>query len=253
MNKKINPDTAEILGAFIGDGWIEKSKCSIYITGDRIEDREYYDQFLAPLFSKVFCEVQPKEFLYWKVYGIGCHKKQIIQKCKDLGFQSGRKSLIAKIPTLFIDSNNPEVKKAVLRGIFDADGSIWFDKSRAKTSVAWKKKFHYIPIVEITSCSENLMEQIRTLILGLGIESKLRLKSKAGRRSNRNRHDSFSVKIQKIDHVKKWFQIIGSSNPRHQTRYAVWEMFGFLPPGTNINQRKMMLKGNLDQKSFYEK
>jgi len=52
--------------------------------------------------------------------------------------------------------------------------------------------------------------------------------------------------------IKRWFAIIGSSNPRHQTRHLVWKQFGFLPPRTNINQRKEMLNGKLDPNSFYE-
>ena len=61
MKKKMNVEIAEILGAFIGDGWIESSLNSIYITGDKIEDKDYYDNFLAPIFSKNFVDIKPKE------------------------------------------------------------------------------------------------------------------------------------------------------------------------------------------------
>ncbi len=251
MNTKINPEVAEILGAFIGDGWLESSLGAIYITGDKTEDKEYYDAFLGPLFSEHFSPVTPQQFPYWNVYGIGSSKKIAIEKCLSLGFQPGSKALVAKMPDFIMKTQNVEVKKAILRGIFDADGCIWFDRSRAKTSNEWKRKYHYIPIIEISSCSQNLLQQMKEILTTFGIESLIILKSKAGRKFNRNRHDSFSLKIRKIDHVKKWFSIIGSSNSRHQTRYAVWKKFGFLPPRTNINQRKQILAGKLDPKSFY--
>jgi hypothetical protein len=100
-------------------------------------------------------------------------------------------------------------------------------------------------------CSKVLLDQIQETILKFGIDSKLRLGTKKGRVANRNVNDCYVLRIQKIEHVKKWFNIIGSSNPRHQTRYAVWQKFGFLPPRTNINQRKAILEGELDPHSFY--
>ncbi len=48
-----NPEIAEILGAFIGDGWIESKGTGLYITGSPTEDKEYYDNFLALLFEQI--------------------------------------------------------------------------------------------------------------------------------------------------------------------------------------------------------
>jgi hypothetical protein len=251
MNQKMNAEIAEILGAFIGDGWIESKANAFYITGDRLEDKDYYDYFLAPLFSKWFCEVKPKEFSYWNVYGINCYKKSIVENCLKLGFQSGLKALSAKIPKEIMNSKDIKIKKAVLRGIFDADGSFWCEKSRAKTSVEWKRTHHYHPEFQIGSCSKELLEQIELLFKEFEIKSKMVLKNKAGIKCNRNIHNYYALRIRRIKDIERWFEVIGSSNPRHQTRYAVWKKFGFLPAGTNINQRKEMLIGNLDPQSFY--
>jgi len=178
MNQKISVGTAEILGAFIGDGWIETSLNGFYITGDRIEDKDYYDTFLAPLFSEEFSSITPKEFSYWKVYGIGCYRREIIRKCVDLGFQTGKKSLVAKIPDYVMNYNDNNVTKALLRGIFDADGSFWCERSRAKTSIIWKRKHHYHPEMQIGSCSKTLLEQIKILLEKLNIHSKIVMKAK---------------------------------------------------------------------------
>ena len=118
-NSLNNPDVVEVLGAFIGDGWIETDKDALYITGSPTEDKEYYDEFLAPLFSKYFAPVEPKSFPYWKVYGIVTYKKGIVKRALNLGFQAGHKSTIAKIPDEIVESEDIEVVKAVLRGMFD--------------------------------------------------------------------------------------------------------------------------------------
>jgi len=251
MNQKIDAGTAEILGAFIGDGWLEKSMGSLYITGNPTEDKEYYDLFLGPLFCKIFSKVEPKKFSYWGVYGISCHKRQVLQRCLALGFQSGTKSLTVQIPQEIINSNEPEVIKAILRGIFDADGSFWCEKSRSKYSVEWKRTYHQHPEFQIGSCSKKLLEQIKKLLDEFNIESKVVLRARAGRRNNRNVSNFYGLRIRKKSHIEKWFAIIGSNNPRNQTRYQVWKKYGFLPPRTSISQRREMLLGNLDPKNLY--
>jgi hypothetical protein len=49
-----NPEIAEILGTFIGDGWIESDKDALYVTGNPTEDKDYYDKLLRSLILKTF-------------------------------------------------------------------------------------------------------------------------------------------------------------------------------------------------------
>jgi len=145
------------------------------------------------------------------------------------------------------------VIKAILRGIFDTDGCFGCGKSRAKTSVEWKRTYHYIPQITITSCSRILLTQSLTLLDKLSIRAKIRPKNIKGFRSNRNVNNSYVLEVRRFNDVQKWFDIIGTNNPRHQTRYLVWRRYGFLPPRTNITQRKAILAGELDPYSFYIK
>ena len=252
MNKKLkeedlvnNPEVAEILGAFIGDGWIESDKDALYITGSLTEDKDYYDNYLASLFSKYFAPVNPRKFLYWKVYGIATYKKEAINKAINLGFQVGPKSLVAEVPKEFLCSNNKEVINAVLRGIFDTDGSFWCERSRAKTSSEWKRKHNYHPELRITSCSKKLLEQIQFLLVKIGIDSGIMQKSVKSFKCGRNVNDSYALNIRKIEEIEKFFKIVKTNNPRHKTRYHVWKRLGHLPPNTSLKERKEMLKNSL--------
>jgi hypothetical protein len=240
MSKKINSEVAEILGAFIGDGWIESRQRGLYIMGSPTEDKDYYDKFLAPLFLKNFLQIEPKAFPYWSVYGIAIYKKKIIKQAIDLGFQVGPKSLVAEIPK-YVMCSNKSIIKSILRGIFDTDGSFWCDKSRAKTSVKWKRTYNYIPQIRIASCSKKLVNQIKILLDDLKIISEVKYKNKKGFKCNRNIHDSYSLDIRKKSEVEKWFKLIGTNNPRHQTRYDVWKKLGYLPIRTTIDGRKKIL------------
>lgn len=89
------------------------------------------------------------------------------------------------------------------------------------------------------------------MLANLGIGSKLSIHQKAGYVHYRTVQDSYQLRIRKLDQVIKWFDVIGSSNPRHQTKYEVWKKFGFLPPRTSIIERKAMLCGQLDPYSWY--
>ena len=215
---KLDVRTAEILGAFIGDGWIQSNKRAFYILGDRTEDRAYYDNYLGPMFKEVFGEINVKEFQSWKVYGLASYKKVIIEKCLELGFQSGKKALTVKIPDYIMDSS-PEVKIALMRGIFDTDGSFWCERSRAKTSQEWKRNYPYHPMFQITSCSEKLLYQLATMLDDLGIHASIRCIRLKGVKCRRNVNNAYSLRINKIGHIRKWFEIIGTSNPRHKTKY----------------------------------
>lgn len=95
-----------------------------------------------------------------------------------------------------------------------------------------------------------MIEQVKTLLDKFNIYSQIKLK-KAGFRNNRNCNNAYLLQIRRINEIKKWFEIIGSSNPRHLTRYFVWKKFGFLPPYTNINERKDMLNGKIDPYNYY--
>ncbi|MFC1768939.1 LAGLIDADG family homing endonuclease [Nanoarchaeota archaeon] len=240
LTKKVVPDIAEILGAFIGDGWIEKDLDGFYITGSPTEDRQYYDNHLSKLFSKYFTHVQPKEFTSWGVYGIYTYRREVIKKAINLGFQIGHKSLSVKIPEYLLN-NTPEVTTSLIRGIFDTDGSFFCDHSRAPTSIEWKKTHNYSPEIQITSCSKELMGQLFDLTSNIGLRPKLHHKSRKGFVCGRNVNNSYALRIRRLSDVIKWFDTIGSKNPRHITRYSLWKKLGFLPPNTNLQQRVNIL------------
>ena len=53
--------------------------------------------------------------------------------------------------------------------------------------------------------------------------------------------------------VNKWFEIIGSNNPKHITKYLIWKKHGFCPTKTNLKERRKILKGKIDVYSYYQK
>jgi len=115
----INSEVAEILGAFLGDGWIESRKKTAYILGNKEEDKPYYDNYLSPLFLKNFKHVKVKLFEKWNVYGIVIYRKRIIENLINLGFLVGKKCYNASIPEKFLNQKNEKVYSAINFILFD--------------------------------------------------------------------------------------------------------------------------------------
>jgi intein/homing endonuclease len=240
QKKYQNAQVAEILGAFIGDGWIEKSRNSFYIMGNPTEDKEYYDKFLAPLFSKYFIQTSPKSFSSWGVYGIVSYKKKITEIALSLGFESGKKCYTTKIPEWVMKSENKDILTAVLRGIFDTDGCFFCKKAYGAYDNLWTKEHHCKPRIDINTVSKKLLEQITWLLQKLCIEYKTGY-SPAKNRNHKNNSEYYRLYIWKLEAIEKWFKVIGTNNPRQKTRYDVWRKLGCLPPKTTIEERKKIL------------
>lgn len=236
-----NPEIAEILGAFIGDGWIEKRGSAWYICGNPEEDKEYYDDFLAPLFSKHFISVKPRHFTYWGVYGIVTYRTEIIKKALASGFHAGDKARTVTIPDEIMNSENLDVKTAVLRGIFDADGTFYAIRKTGKYDSVWSQTHHAQPRLTLSSASQGLMRQISTLLDEIGILYCVSVVP-AGFCSGRNHNTTYRLWINRCESIFRWFEVIRTSNPRLTSRYEVWKRLGYLPPYTTHSYRKALLE-----------
>jgi len=237
----ICPEIAEILGAFIGDGWIQTPGTALYIAGNSVEDKEYYDKFLGPLFSKHIAKVKPRLFPYWGVYGLCAANKKAIAKALRIGCTIGKKAKTVSIPESVMESKDKEVYAGVLRGIFDADGCFFCGKNYDEYSSKWKKKYSHYQRMVLSTVSKKLADQFCELLTKLNIEFRTGFE-KQGFKYNRNRSDTYRIWINKKTSIERWFKIIGTSNPRIQTRYDLHKKLGYLPSYTDIYERKAILR-----------
>lgn len=240
---------AELCGAIIGDGWIQSDRRCFFIVGDPLEDKEYYDKYLSNIFKEILIDVKPKEFPYWKVYGIGIYKKEIIKRIVNWGLPTGKKVETAKIPD-WIKKANKKVKISFIRGFFDTDGSIFCQRDYAKYAKEFNKKYHTKIRLRMSGISEGLINQIEKMNLEVGFNLRKRI-IKRGFKNNRNNKDVFILEMNKISNIVKFFEELKPSNPKHITKYMVWKKFGFCPPYTKINQRKDILKKKVNPYKLY--
>ena len=244
----MTPQLAEICGIHAGDGYLRNDgkRRELDISGN-VEEKSYYDHHVIPLFQKIFnIKIQGKFFPSRNTYGFVIRDKKIIEFMHRLGFPFGKKTTIVEVPQMILNTNNKIVKSRFLRGFFDTDGSLTFDKRHKGKYVEFKRKYHYYPRIILSTVSEKLHRQCSLLLKHLNIHHTSQTCEPKGVRNTRYRIWIFG-NIQ----LQKWLKIIGCKNMGKLTRYYIWDKFGFCPPNTSLKQRMMILNNQLNPKSLY--
>lgn len=245
---KLTPELAEIAGIHAGDGYLRYSgKRKEFDVSGNIEEKEYYDHHVVPLFNKCFnTSLTARYFPHRNTYGFYCSDVNVITSLQLLGFPSGNKTTIVEVPQAILKSKDIKIITAFLRGYFDTDGCVTFDKMIHNCS-EFQKKYNYYPRLMFITCSFNLSQGFHKLLLDLGFNFRTYVhKSKII-----TENIKYKTQITGINAVEKWMQLIGSKNPAKLSRYWIWKKFGFCPPKTTYQQRINILNGTLDPYSFY--
>ncbi len=196
-----DPDLNEILGILIGDGWIgisgnPRKRKQVCFCGNLKKEVDYRG-YIQRLIKDTLCVngyYQERKDI--NTYYIIINSQGIFDFFqKNFDFPIGRKNKfnIDKLPKTW------ELQKRVIRGIFDTDGSVFFDRDP-------RYKVPY-PVIDITLknieildwIAENLSAQsFRTIRYG----RQMRLKGR--------------------DNVAKWFKDISPKNDLHNKKYSTW-------------------------------
>ena len=159
----ITPELAEETGWHIGDGSMNiydhkdgKQRGFYQLRGHIEDDVEHYIKRIKLIFKQLYnidisLRIMPKT----RVFGFQLWNCDLVKFKQKIGLPLGKKFDIA-IPEAFLKNN--ELKKAVIKGIFDTDGGIYLDPNR-----------NLYPICYITTISKNLSQQIHTIFKELNI------------------------------------------------------------------------------------
>jgi intein/homing endonuclease len=235
---KIDGDLAEIIGIHIGDGCISVNNrySMYYLGGDLKEEKEYHNKWVAPLFDKKIMlplykkRVQYKEYPKVGIYGFYIFNKKIVNVFNKFGVKSGSKINIG-IPSEI--RSNLKLAKRFLRGLFDTDGNIYFDKNRSA-----KVRINNQPVIKIGTVSEKLACQVFELLKRMNFHPR----KKKPYKGTRDKNKVHTVLIYRRNDISNFIKEIGFKNPKHYTRWLIYKKFGFCPPHTNLRERIKMLK-----------
>ena len=239
----LTPELAEICGIHAGDGYLrirERNKGEVDISGN-LEEQEYYDKHVVPLFNKVFkLQIQGRTFSRG-TYGFVSYKRKVRELLFQLGFPAGKKSLNVKVPKVILESKNIIFYFRFLRGLLDTDGHIGFKRRTSGKYCEFKMTHHY-PTIVLSTISLELSKDVGFMLDFIGI--KYFVYCHKSKKVNENLR--YAIVMNGVERLEKWMRLIGSKNSVKLSRYLVWKRFGFCPTNITLQQRKDILSGKLN-------
>jgi intein/homing endonuclease len=197
QNIPLTEDLAELLGAYIGDGFTN-TYLRYGITqfaGHKILDDAYLRDRLAPILRSI----APTAKHGMRTAGNGIHLTIYSKELHRLWTQrfkmpAGKKSYTVVIPDEVLRADK-HIVNACVRGIFDTDGCVAFDKRS-------KYRKPYIRII-LSMRSQQLLQQISTILTEQDINVKL---------------TQYRLQINGEVHCARFVKNIGFSNERHKKK-----------------------------------
>lgn len=237
LPKEVTEELAEEVGMHISDGYmgVNKGTSLIQYSGHAIDDFPYYTFRFVPLLKKLLgtSRIKYRGVKGEKSLNITIRSKQLgFFKHKVLGLPNGKKRNIT-IPNYFL--KDLRIIRAVLRGLFDGDGSITF---KSKDGLA-----HTYPVMSYSSISKELMRQLQDLLRKLGFQVPDKLYDK--------KDGTFILSMNGDTNYEKWMCTIGFNNPKHLTKVLLYETLGMVPPNLDLVDRVKLVRGDIKLSTIY--
>jgi hypothetical protein len=234
----VTEDLAEDVGMHISDGSLYSvgGNTEISYCGHAIDDFPYFNFRFVPLLKRLWdtsriwykC-VKGEQYLRVRIFS----KQLALFKHIVLGLPYGKKETIT-IPKYFVEDD--QITRILIRGLFDGDGSICF---KSKDGLG-----HTYPVISLSSLSKPLLKQLEDLLARLGFTVPEKLQSK-------NEGTTFILFLNGDKNFELWMNTIGFNNPKHLTKVVLYEMFGIVPPNTDLIERVKLIRGELELSRIY--
>jgi hypothetical protein len=195
----ITEGKAEVVGIYIGDGYIYKkeNKSQIGFVGNPRTDMELFEKLKSLFLNEWGKEVKLKTRS--KGLRIVFRSKEIYNfLINEMGLPFGEgKCEKVKIPEKILEDWN--LVKYTIRGIMDTDGTIFVSK---------KPGIEKYPTMEITTTSPSLAGQLREILL----QQSFRVGNIRKSLSKTSKRNAYRVPLYGKENVRKWIDVIGFSN-----------------------------------------
>jgi hypothetical protein len=189
---------AEFIGIMLGDGGFTARGKQIQITLNNVDDRDYIN-FVYNLTHHLFC-IKPKIYKSKNARAskISVSSMELVDYLVKLGLKTGNKvKLQVDVPDWI--KKNKSYAIACVRGLMDTDGCIFNHHYQVKN------KYYNYKKLSFTCYSQPMRRSVHNILSLLGINSRM--------------FSSRDVRIDSKEHMKKYFKVIGTHNPKHLKRY----------------------------------
>lgn len=187
---------AELIGILLGDGGITRRQ--VTITLNKYDDKEYAN-YVRNLFVKLFGVIPSvHKRQNASIISIVISRRELVKFLVENGLKIGGK-VRQQVRVPYWIEKSEFFTKSCLRGLFDTDGCFYLDKHY------YKDRIYY-------NCAMNFSN--RSLPILFFFKTKL---EQFGFHPTRNK--KFNVSLRKENEIIRYFQKIGSFNPKHLNKY----------------------------------
>lgn len=187
---------AEFLGIMYGDGHVDKYQATMTTNAETdIEHAKYVRNLMRKLFG-----VEPA-FTYRKnskACTITLNSRRVCDFLQQEGLPRGNKITLGLNVPKWISKSRVRIH-AFARGLFDTDGCVFLDHHTLK-SVLYKNIG-----IAFASKSPELLKYFTNVLRGLGLRS--------------TQTTPYRVFLRRASDIDVYFRVVGSSNPKHLSRY----------------------------------
>ena len=224
----LTPELGELIGLIIGDGHIlyryRNKSNRLSISGDVDQDYKYFQtisNFISSLTGK-HPKIRIRTLKKGKALELYIDNKKFVDfLVDDLELQHSNKTFTVTIPEKFLEWNYAQ---HILRGLFEADGSLYFSKSKVT-------KYPTYPRLEFRTSSENLAYQIFNILR----------KNKFNAQIMKTKYNDFKIYLSGEKMLYKWINEVGFSNRNTLTKYLLWEKLGYYIPQISPIEREKLI------------
>lgn len=204
---------SELLGIHTGDGSLYRTTWgSVWEIRGALAEKSYYDEYVVALLKEIFQIDFKAKFRSGGAhgcYGVQTSKKVVTNFFIQNGFKTGSKVYTVRILENIFEANDT-CKFAFLRGLFDTDGCIRFDRINSQ-------KLHTYPRVEFCFASKLLRDDLFKLLQSLNFRCYTWGK----------RH--YQICLEGKEQVSRWFDLIKPANTKHLNKFDFWLKKGYYP------------------------
>ncbi len=194
LPQSYSSELAEFFGILLGDGSVTKYYTKVHL--NLIADKGYEDK-VCKLIDKIFSNVN---LCIMQRPARGTYEIQISSKeVSDYIFSIGFDPKTRTIPFWII--SNVDFTKRTIRGLFDTEGSIGIKKLSGKSKVSIYKQLTF------TNKNSNILNFITQSLERLGYKP--------------NKNATRNVYISNAKDIKRYFQDIGTSNPKLEKKLKI--------------------------------
>jgi len=203
----LDGDVAELLGLHAGDGYMS---CGSWGIRCNVQDQSMAERIIQ--LARDTLGVEPSVAARDNAFEIRSGQKQVVNFFKRYDFSEGEKARTVQVPNRILISNDPEIIKGFLKGLFSSDGSFSFQKrdNYSRVDLMIRSKVLRDQFIELAGRLEFSFNKCDSKRVKKGFKMKSTV-------------NFFNANLTSRSAVLQWMENVGTGCDTHLKKFGLWQ------------------------------